>query len=200
MKIVLFVSLLYAGLLYGQSKDIRIDTVRDNDTIIFFASNNSAYEQDVTVAITKAQGLDGFMQPLTVRLQPNTTDVYHKLVINKEDFDFDFDYANSFPSEKLIQKNFNVDGVTINQGIVVFEKDECSRCMATIAFLKKNNISHQVLNISANTFYNQLMWELLSLNGVYEIKVQTPIILVDGEISHSHKDLMAFLKQIASRN
>ena len=44
------------------------------------------------------------------------------------------------------------------------------------------------------------MWELLSLNGVYEIKVQTPIILVDGEISHSHKDLMAFLKQIASRN
>ena len=79
---------------------------------------------------------------------------------------------------------------------MIFEKTDCGRCQTTMTYLNAKNKPYAKLNITDNPMYNQLMWELLELNGYLGDTVKTPVILVNGAISFSHEDLEGFLEQL----
>ena len=193
--LILIVTCLFSLIGFSQSSEITIDAIAENDTLIFFASNNSKYVQDVTLKVTNPIALEGFVDALTVRLLPNTTDIFHRLAITGE-YTYDFIYVNQFPSDLILKKDFMVDGVSLNKGIVIFDKQGCARCDQTIGYLTKNNKAYQSLNISENSFYKNLMWDVLTASGYRGQTVQTPVILVDGAVSFGHEDLSAFLMSL----
>ena len=196
MKSILLVLMFFCGMLgFSQSAEITIDAIVDNDTLIFFGSNNSNFVQDITIEITEAENLEGFMLPLTVRVNPNSTAIFHKLAV-KGEYTYDFTYVNQFPMEKLIQPDYEVSDVKINDGIVIFDKTNCGRCQKVKAYFSENNIPFQSLNITDFPMHRKLMWDLLQLNGFTGNNIKTPVMLVNGEISHSHENLMGFVQSL----
>ena len=193
--IILGFCLLVTTLGFSQSSEISIDAVVDNDTLVFFGSNNSSVIQDITLEITEAKGLEGFMLPLTMRVKPNSIQVFHKLAV-KGEYTYDFVYINQYPMEQLIQTDFTVNEVKVNDGIVIFDKTNCGRCQKVKAYLDAEKIPYQRLNITDVPMNKKLMWDMLKLNGFQGREIKTPVMLVNGEISHSHQDLMDFLQNL----
>ena len=60
--------------------------------------------------------------------------------------------------------------------------------------LKMSKTSTEVI-ITDNKKNHKLMWDLLEAQGVTGT-INTPVILVEGELSWSHEDLPAFLKSL----
>lgn len=86
----------------------------------------------------------------------------------------------------------------LSKGIYVFVKDGCSRCALTLKYLDENNIKHKVFYISKNKESGDLMWAKLAEINFFGGKLTMPIIIVDGKISYSHKDLQGFLKNLSN--
>lgn len=84
----------------------------------------------------------------------------------------------------------------LNEGVVIFDKDECSRCEQTILFCAENDIDFKLLNISESQDNAGLMWQLLEAVGYEEENVQTPVIIVRGKVTYNHEDLGEFLKAL----
>ena len=197
MKYLVPLIFIFTSLLgMSQNEAISVDVAKENDTLIFFVSNNTDFTQDVIFTVKDLEGLEGNTNPLLKRINPQVTDIFHKLKITGP-YNYNFDFLNEFPKEHLINEAFTVgDDILLNKGIVIFEKTDCGRCQTTMAYLNAKNKPYAKLNITDNPMYNQLMWELLELNGYLGDSVKTPVILVNGAISFSHEDLEGFLEQL----
>ena len=94
--------------------------------------------------------------------------------------------------EAFMLKDFS----KINEGIVIFEKLECPRCNRALAFLLDNNIAFKSVDVSkGKKENNHKMWEILKKHGITKVAA-TPVFLVNGKLSHSHKNLGAFLESL----
>lgn len=102
--------------------------------------------------------------------------------------------ANSL---EIIKKEHQLTDYTkLNDGVIIFDKNECSRCEQTILYCVENNIDFKLLNISENEKNEILMWQVLEAVGYKGETVQTPLILVNGEVTYNHEDLDGFLKTL----
>jgi len=98
-------------------------------------------------------------------------------------------------STQVIGKHKNVGTditATVTEGIILFDRTGCERCTYAGNFMVKNKIPFTVLNIS-DPINEDLMYELLRKQGYGGKRFRTPAILVDGEISYSHKNLEKFM-------
>jgi len=93
---------------------------------------------------------------------------------------------------KKKKANSNID---CSKGIIVFTKTGCPRCNKTLNYLVDNNIQFKYMDVVKNQEFNDLMWEKLHDNNVSN-EIVMPVIIINGKLSHSHKDLDLFLKKI----
>jgi len=98
-------------------------------------------------------------------------------------------------ADELAEKkaHYLKDVSRINEGIVIFDDIECTRCSYATSFMMEHNIDFKIVNISDDKENLNLMWNTIRAKGK-SMNVKTPVIMVDGELSHSHEDLQQFLK------
>ena len=206
MKVSILVFLLFTCTLTAQTKTVECESVKEGNKLSFFFFFNSNVNQDVTFFLSKLKGIKGYTKPIKKRIAPNSKKLFLTVTLNGE-----YSYSSSYTfnpfytksdiaakNEKLKQHQLD-KGVDINKGIVVFSKDDCSRCHRTSSYLLDNNIDFSFINISdKNQPENKkLMWSLLKKNGYTKNSgVTMPVVLVDGKISYSHDDLLQFLKTL----
>ncbi|MBT8266565.1 MAG: hypothetical protein KJO41_06305 [Bacteroidia bacterium] len=185
---------------FSQQKDIEFK-IEDNDkTLSVICFNNSEVTQEVVLTLKEVKGLKGYSKPITKTLAP-------KSKINFIDLTYDYVYSYKLAyskkpvitseekTKKLKEKNAHLleDYTKINEGIVIFDDTECTRCSFATNFMMENNIDFKIVDISKNEENLKLMWKTIREKGL-SLKVKTPVIMVNGEVSHSHNDLQQFLE------
>ena len=104
------------------------------------------------------------------------------------------DYDQMFLPAKL---HDDEDFKTYETDITVFTIDGCARCSYVSNYLIEKKVDFTVLNTSRDEAVNQYMWDKLRDQGDLTTQPRTPIIMVDGILSHSHEDLKRFLKGLS---
>ncbi len=202
-RIILFYFLLSSFLLTAQKKEVKFQVKKGNNKILFKGTNNSDFDQEVTLYFKSIQGLYGYSKPVTkVIPAKNKIEFLELRFTGKYSYKYTFT-ARSKPTEqqkkdweaKVKSHNFKA-GSQLDQGIVVFSKEGCSRCKLTVDYFVKNEVPFQVINISDNKENSKLMWKTLRDNGEKINRVSTPVILVEGKPHHKFKDLKRFLKKL----
>ena len=62
-------------------------------------------------------------------------------------------------------------------------------------YLVGNEIDFKIIDLSASKDNSKLMWKTIKEKGA-SLKVKLPVIIVDGKLTHSHKDIKAFLEAL----
>jgi len=204
---ITFVLVFISCSVFAQNSPIKIETEKDHSTIKFFATNNLKQTQEVKLELTDTRGIKGYSNPISKAVAPGkrtllTTVSYSGAHSYKMSYGYGSTSSRSMGTSTA-QKNRNSasnDFGDISTGIVVFEKNGCGRCNMSTDYLLDNNIKFKLINISERDGKgNSLMWDLMRKNGFKGGNIQTPVILVDGELSHSHKNLRKFLTKLGKR-
>ena len=203
-KIHLFISfLLIISIGYSQKNQVEVLTKKNKDNYVLSATNHSNVQQEITLTLT-VENLRGYKKPVTKLIPAKSTIEIITLTFIKgkgNKYSSKYTYKPkptkeelAFQEKRLKEKSMEDIG-DITKGIVVFSKDGCSRCHYTTSYLLDNDIDFKLLNTSENKDYNHLMWTLLKEdNPVSSIKTVTmPVILINGKLSHSMKDLKLFV-------
>jgi len=203
-KIHLFISfLLIISIGYSQKNQVEVLTKKNKDNYVLSATNHSNVQQEITLTLT-VENLRGYKKPVTKLIPAKSTIEIITLTFIKgkgNKYSSKYTYKPkptkeelAFQEKRLKEKSMEDIG-DITKGIVVFSKDGCSRCHYTTSYLLDNDIDFKLLNTSENKDYNHLMWTLLKEdNPVSSIKTVTmPVILINGKLSHSMKDLKSFV-------
>ena len=200
-----FVFVMMLGSLQGvaQKKKIEFKVDKGTNVLSIYGYNHTDAPLDITLTIKNIKMLKGYTTPITKRVQPNSKDRGGKRTFEYDVFQYTLSYTyKKVPSEKdkkLAAYNkkdhYLKDLSKINEGIVVFDDEGCSRCRTVTNYLVANDIDFKIVDISQGEANSKFMWKMVKEKGA-DMKVKAPVIVVDGKISHSHKDLNAFLKTL----
>jgi len=186
----------------AQKKVIEIETINQDNTIQLYGVNNTNFTHEVTLILPVHKGLKGYTKPVTKKIKPNSKLLFVTLSYKgaySYNMSLSFKLTMTEQEKKMIAKkkkgHILKDFSKIKEGIVIFDKIECPRCNRAIAFLIDNNIAFKSVDINEKEDNNKKMWETLKANGVNG-KIATPVFLVNGKLSHSHKNLGAFLESL----
>jgi glutaredoxin len=206
MKNIAFTFLIFLTLAqytFGQNKEIEIVQKNINGEIVLSVKNNSSERKEVTLNVN-GNGYEKVNMPITKMVNKNETTEFVTLKpSSKKGINFSSNYTYvSKPTEQETKINSkksetlnSFSKIDLSKGVVVFTKTGCSRCNKTVNYLIENNIKYTGLNITENQDINNLMWQKLSENKVSN-EITMPVIIVNGKLTHSHKDLDTFLKKI----
>lgn len=207
MKILISAALFFLNfLVLAQTKQAKFQVKKSNNRIIFKAHNKSDYDQQVTLYFKSINGLYGYSEPVTKRIPAGKKIDFLELRFNGK-YSYNYSYrSKAVPTseqkvawkEKIKPYEFE-DNQDLNSGIVVFSKERCSACRVTMDYLIKNKIEFDYIDISSSSKNNNLMWKTLRDHGIRLNRVSTPVILVDGNLHHSFKDLRQFLKTLDNK-
>lgn len=98
-------------------------------------------------------------------------------------------------NKKKLKENTTTDLTNLDKGIVVFSKDGCPRCHRTTSYLVDNDVPFRMINTTKNKNGNTKMWEMVR-KEVPKGSITMPVILVDGKLSYSIKDLQGFIANL----
>lgn len=205
-----FLSVCLSSSVFAQSSAVSVEKVEANGAIELFCINNKNQPLEVTLKLDQHKNLKGYSKPVTKTIAPGARISFLKL---KATGRYTYRYSTSYTMKRSagsgVASRGGVKPVApkqdfgdIKKGIVVFDKSNCSRCSMATSYLTDAGIDFKIIDVSrANSEGNILMWQLLQEEKVNAKKgIMTPVILVDGELSHTHKNLRKFLeKLIASR-
>lgn len=202
-KSTLLILFLISFSVSSQKKSIEFQIKKEKKSITFKGVNKSDIDQEVVLYFNSINGLFGYSSPITKVIPAKKKIKFIELRFNGK-YSYNYSYkTKSKPSEeqklawntKIAPYTFK-EGAKLDEGIVVFSKDGCSSCKITKDYFIKNKIDFQFINISQNEENRQLMWKVITENGENLQSVSTPVILVDGRLHHSFKDLKVFLKTL----
>ena len=184
----------------AQQKDIEFK-VEDNDkTLSIICYNNSDATQEVVLSVLDIKGLKGYKDPIKKQVSPKSSLKFIDLT-----YEYVYSYKLSYSKKKIVtaeekeakiaekQSHYLKDLSKINQGIIIFDDAECTRCSYATSYLIDHNIDFKIVDISNSKKNLDLMWDTIRASG-QSMNVKTPVIMVDGEVSHSHADLRQFLE------
>ena len=213
MKFIWLLLVFFIGIpasQYGQDVETWFD--QDGRVIRIWAKNNSQHPQEVTVSLNKADGLRGNRRPQKQIVPAGESVEIKNLLIEKEGYNLDYRYEWRKP-DAYVQQQYEkriaqlkekldkqvaklAEDYDLENGIVVFNKDGCPRCYRTTSYLLDNDIDFTLINVKDSRENNLLMWRGLKENGVTDKELLMPVVLVNGKLSHTHKDLVGFLKTL----
>ena len=184
----------------AQKKAIEFKTEKSDNTLSIFGYNNSKEPLDITLVIKDIKMLKGYTKPITKRVPANSKLHFIDLTFQYEVFEYKLSYSyKKVPTDidnKIASYNkkdhYLKDVSKINEGIVVFDDEGCSRCRTVTNYLVAHDMDFKIVDLSQGDANNNLMWKMVKEKGV-SLKVKAPVIMVDGKLSHSHQDLNAFL-------
>lgn len=206
-RTILLLSLLFVITIgYSQKQKVEVLTKKNKDNYVFSAVNHSTVQQEITLTLT-VENLRGYKNPITKLIPTKSTIELVTLTFIKgkgNKYTSKYSYKPkptkeeiAFQEKRLKEKSLEDIG-DITKGIVVFSKDGCSRCHYTTSYLLDNNIDFKLLNTSENKDHKDLMWILIKednpLAGIKNITM--PVILINGKLSHSMKDLKLFVADL----
>ncbi|MEM8998967.1 MAG: glutaredoxin domain-containing protein [Bacteroidota bacterium] len=161
--------------------------------IAFYAKNTIDEPVEITFQLSEVIGLDYDGSAIVKLVEPGKKEEVVKLQKTKPQIAFTYDYHQVLmPSKGYDEAAFE----KFETGIVVFSIDGCSRCTYATDYLNRNKVDFTLLNFSQNPVYGEYMWDKLRAQGYFSKRVQTPVIMVNGEISHSHDNLKQFVKKL----
>lgn len=206
MKNIILSSLVFLTLFqfsYGQSKEIEVVQNHTNGETIIFIKNNSTERKEVTLNIS-GSGFEKVKTPIVKLVDKNETIEFVTLKpSSNKSITFSLNYTYiSKPEDKetkiTTDKNESQTSELkpdLSKGVILFSKNGCSRCSWAINYLNENDIKYTNLNVTENQEYHALMWQKLSENKVTSA-VTMPVVIINGKLTHSHKDLDSFLKKL----
>lgn len=191
--------------LFAQDHPVRIDIEKGEKSIKFYAVSDLNETQQVELTLTEKKGLKGYTKPVVKNVAPGE----RKLLLTTT-FSGAYKYNTSYrwaPNPTKVEQQAKAEMLAdkvlkdfgdIKTGIVVFEKNNCSRCNMSTSYLLDNDIEFKMIDVSeGNSDGNRLMWDLIKADGHKAGQsILTPVFLVDGKLSHTHKDLQGFLKSL----
>lgn len=201
LTFLLFLSLVQNT--FGQNKEIEVVQENINGEIVISFKNNSSERKEVTL-IVKGNGYVKVKMPITKLVDKNETTEFVTLKpSSKKGMYFSSNYTYvSKPIDQETKTNIiqsetvKTDSkIDLSKGIIVFTKTGCPRCSKTVNYFIDNNIKFTELNTSENQDIDNLMWQKIIENKTLN-SIKMPVIIVNGKLTHSHKDLDAFLKKI----
>lgn len=194
--------LMLAFTVSAQSSPLQIEEKKVPGGIEFYCHNSSAKTFEITFKLSKTKNIKGYSNPVKKDVPAKGS----VLLLEITTFPgYSFSYSTGImekPSIAGVRSPKSKSSVTVpytpealTKGVILFDKTDCARCSFAGNYMVENKIPFTVLDISEDA-NNQLMWKVLNDQGFKGRSFQTPAIMVDGEISHSHKSLEKFLAQL----
>tara|TARA_R110001592_G_scaffold39371_1_gene129640 strand:- start:5008 stop:5649 length:642 start_codon:yes stop_codon:yes gene_type:complete len=94
---------------------------------------------------------------------------------------------------KQIAKSLGLSEEEADNSIIVFDKDNCSRCDRTLNYLESRKIKHHVLNVNEDIENSTMMNYYVAEFGLNLTTITTPMILMGGTVNFNISDLDGFL-------
>ncbi len=194
----LFLTLI-AFQLSAQEVGVKILEENTKEYYIFKGQNVIDEPVEITFLLSDVSGLEFDGQPIVILIQPGTTVEIAKLKKIGKSIGFAYDYNQVMIPDET-KKNYDPkDFEKYNKGIVIFAKDGCTRCSYAANYLLEKNVDFTLLNFTQNPVYGEYMWDKLREQGVDTKKITTPIIMIDGKMTHSHDNLKQFVRSLTKK-
>ncbi len=166
------VFLLIPFMVFAQEKPVKVNVQQGDRTFIFSVKNNSDMPQEVTLKLTKSEGLKVLgKQPIIKIVPPGGEITFFRAKRLETKTNYSTSYNWKIPEKFLESQNKKnkvklksmmlEDGAAINEGIVVFNKEDCPRCMYSTNYLLENDIPFKMLNTVESPENSKLMWNFL---------------------------------------
>ncbi len=204
-KIVTIALLTVSLVTFSQGKTIEFK-VEKNDAdkaLLVYGYNNTSSPLQITLTIKDIKMLKGYTKPITKVVPPKSKEEFIKLT-----FEYDFyTYKLSYTYKKLdsdVKKKITAfnkkdyylkDTSKMDEGIVVFTDEGCGNCRLVTNYLVGNDMDFKIVDLSQGKKNVSLMWKTIKEKKA-NMKVKLPVIVVDGKLSHSHKDWKGFLERL----
>ena len=200
----LFLLLLITTLLcFPQQKKIQFNVEKGSNELSFFGANNTNDDLEITLTIKDIKGLTGYEKPITKLVKAKGKELFTRLSFKYNVFKYKIAYSYKKPlteTQKAIAAYKKDDYILkdlskLNEGIVIFDDEGCGRCRLVTNYLVANKIDFKIIDLSAGEANQKLMWKTIKEKGA-SLKVKAPVIIVNGNLSHSHQDLKKFLESL----
>ena len=191
---------------FGQSVKVKTKKNPEKKQIEFYITNDSDFTQEVTLFFAEIKGLKGYDEPVTKQVSPKSKELFLTLT-----WDYIFDYKYGIKKKEVrtdgdlsriaAQKDPHMlkDFSKVNNGIVIFDNVECKRCNQATSYLLDKGIAFKIVDITPNeknAKNRDFMQQTIKEKDKSLTQYITPIFIVNGKMTHSHKDLEAFIKSL----
>lgn len=194
---------------FAQKEPVEFKTENRKNSLLVYAYNNMSKPLEVTLTISEIKGLQGYRAPITKKVAANGKMLFAKLSYNTQDFSYQLNHSYKTPrntnktkrqiayEQRIVRakkKDYYLNDFSkINEGIVVFDDGDCGRTALVTNYLIGNNIDFKIINTAKSPKNTRFMWQTIKEKGA-SLNIKTPVIIVNGVLTHSHEDLNAFLE------
>jgi len=202
-KLIVLLFLGIGQLLFSQ-KRIKLETFEAKKGTVFFIENKTNFTQKVTLIITSNFFKNGY-KTIVKKIKPRQKKKFYRLK-HKEKVVFTTNVETKkkatkkqlkLEAKKIAERHFDLATDNVDKGIVIFSKKSCSRCRLAERILDENNIKFKRIAIDESPEGKKLMWQKIRGDSNEYKRIKTPVIIIDGKVSYSHKNLVQFVKDIA---
>ncbi|MEM8765483.1 MAG: glutaredoxin family protein [Bacteroidota bacterium] len=188
-----FLFLLFSVFQTQAQVAVKISEVETDESITFNAFNTLEEPVEITFYLSEVVGMEFDGKPVVKLVEPGQTLEVITCKKTQPQIAFVYDYQQVLmPSKGYDEEDFK----QYESGIVVFSKNGCTRCTYATDYLNRNKVDFTLLNISTSPAYAEYMWDKLHEQGHLGNRIQTPVIMVEGTVSHSHENLKQFVKDL----
>lgn len=161
--------------------------------LVFKARNTLDEPVEITFELSEVKGLEHNGQPIVKLVEPKKTLLVGEFKKTGAPLGYVYSYNQVLMPNKIYDSE---DFKKFEQGIVVFSRDGCARCAYATGYLMQNKVDFTLLNFTQHPEYGAYMWDKLREQGVIDRQVDTPVIMVNGKLSHSHENLKQFVRAL----
>lgn len=207
-KQILLTTIFLLASLFSFSQSVKVKTKKNPEKkqIDFFVTNDSDFTQEVTLYFAEIKGLKGYDKPVTKQVSSKDKVLFLTLT-----WDYIYDYKYGIKKKEVrtegdlsriaAQKDPYMlkDFSKINEGIVIFDNVECKRCNIATSYMLDKGLDFKIVDITPsdkNAKNRDFMQKTIKEKDKNLAQYITPIFIVNGKMTHSHKDLEAFIKSL----
>jgi glutaredoxin len=148
----------------------------------FLVVNTTAIPQEVNLQIIDAIGLRGNRRPVTKRIESKDTLHFFSFIIS-ETYSYNYNIQTKPILESIpFSEKKEID---IENGIVVFYRQDCPRSTRTVAHLMENERDFKVIDIQSKQENHFFMYQILNDKNETPEKLQLPVVLVNGSVYYN---------------
>ena len=186
-------TLFVGSVLLGQN--VIVEAKSEGEEVILIAQNNEDSDYEVTIRFdTKGYGIKRGSNVVKLIPSKETTEIGRYKKRGKRKSYFKYSYEIKKKSRSVKNESGEKTSTTDDPDLYIYSKDGCGRCLRTIEFLNANNIFFVEKNISNDPKSYEELTALLFDSGFKGGKFSTPVIVVEGNVNYSIRDLDNFLQ------
>ena len=196
----------------AQQYNVNLKTYKEDKSVSIYAYNNTSISHEVTLFLT-TEGYRKHSNEITKMVEPKDSVLMAKLIgipdkgqkmTTRYRFYPRATSAERKAKEKQLDKRAIGTNDDINTGIVIFDKSDCSRCENATSYLLDQGLEFKWIPLPTNDQVStndmpdylrtnrKILIQKLQENGIFGT-FTTPVIIVDGVLTHSHANLTQFL-------